>query len=307
MEPHKHEKTRKKRKGLWIAMSILLILAAGVVGVGIWQKNNLEAMVQFSQFSQEELEQQLQDNDQQVQDILNAALDAAKKVDSETVEAQEPQASVDNPEPSVEAPDNTAPAPVEPQTEPVVPAEPDVPAQPSVQPPVNDTTQTQPPEVTPTQPQTPVLPAPQPETPGTTQTPAVQEPTKVPETPAVTGPTYEEQLQAIVDRVYALRAEYLQALDDLQGEAVADYKAIPKSQRNKKAIVNFVSTYITKATTLEKQCDGKMDALVKELTQLQKKYGQSMELVEAVKYTYANEKSLKKAWYMSELEKRGMI
>ena len=307
MEPHKHEKTRKKRKGLWIAMSILLILAAGVVGVGIWQKNNLEAMMQFSQFSQEELEQQLQDNDQQVQDILNAALDAAKKVDSETVEAQEPQASVDNPEPSVEAPDNTAPAPVEPQTEPVVPAEPDVPAQPSVQPPVNDTTQTQPPEVTPTQPQTPVLPAPQPETPGTTQTPAVQEPTKVPETPAVTGPTYEEQLQAIVDRVYALRAEYLQALDDLQGEAVAAYKAIPKSQRNKKAIVNFVSTYIAKATTLEKQCDGKMDALVKELTQLQKKYGQSMELVEAVKYTYANEKSLKKAWYMSELEKRGMI
>lgn len=307
MEPHKHEKPRKKRKGLWITMSILLLLAAGVVGVGIWQKNNLEAMRQFSQFSQEELEQQLQDNDQQVQDILNAALDAAKKVDSDAAAAQDPQPSVKNPEPPVEAPDNTVQTPVEPQPEPVVPAEPDAPAQPSVQPPVTDTTQPQTPAVTPDQPQTPVQPAPQPEAPVTPQPPAVQEPEKAPEPPAVTGPTYEEQLQAIVDRVYALRAEYLQALDDLQGEAVAAYKAIPKSQRNKKAIVNFVSTYIAKATTLEKQCDGKMDALVKELTQLQKKYGQSMELVDAVKYTYANEKSLKKAWYMSELEKRGMI
>jgi len=47
--------------------------------------------------------------------------------------------------------------------------------------------------------------------------------------------------------------------------------------------------------------------LVKDLTALQKKYGQSMELVDTMKYTYANEKSLKKAWYMAELEQRGLI
>lgn len=287
METHKHIEPRKKRKGLWITMSVLLLLAVGVVGIGIWQKNNLDALKQFTQYSQEELEQQLQDNDQQVQAILNAALDAAKKVDSENTVAQDPQPPLETTEPPVNEPDNTVQTPVEPQPEPVAPVQPTAPSEPPVAPPVTNTP-----------PQTSVETSPQPETPPQTG---------APETPAVTGPTYEAQLQAIVDRVYALRAEYLQALDDLQGEAVKAYKAIPKSQRNKKAIVNFVSTYITKATNLEKQCDGKMDVLVNELAQLQKQYGQTMELVDAVKYTYANEKSLKKAWYMSELEKRGMI
>ena len=80
---------------------------------------------------------------------------------------------------------------------------------------------------------------------------------------------------------------------------------MPREKRTTKNITAFVSTYISKANALEKQCDGEMDKLVGELTQLQKKYGQSMELVQRVKYTYANEKSLKKAWYMAELEKRG--
>lgn len=303
MEPHKHIEPRKKRKGLWITMGILLILAAGIVGIGFWQKNNLEAMKQYTQFTQEELEQQLQDNDQKVQDILNAALEAAKTVDSENASSQMSQEPVKTPDETVKEPETDAQQPAEPQPEPTVPIVPTTPVEPPV---IADPPQPQQPSTA--VPQAPVTPPAQAETPP--EAPEASKPAESPpvqETPVVTGPTYEEQLQAIVDRVYALRAEYLQALDDLQAEAVAAYKAIPKSQRTKKAIINFVSTYITKATTLEKQCDGKMDALVKELAQLQKKYGQTMELVDAVKYTYANEKSLKKAWYMSELEKRGMI
>lgn len=303
MEPHKHVEPRKKRKGLWITMAILLILAVGIVGVGFWQKNNLEAMKQYTQFTQEELEQQLQDNDQQVQDILNAALEAAKTVDSGNTSSQVPQEPVKMPNETVKEPETGVQQPAEPKPEPTAPIAPTTPVEPPV---IAEPSQPQEPSTV--VPQVPVTPPTQAEPPPAA--PEASKPTESPpvqETPVVTGPTYEEQLQAIVDRVYALRAEYLQALDDLQSEAVAAYKAIPKSQRNKKAIVNFVSTYISKATTLEKQCDGKMDVLVKELTQLQKKYGQTMELVEAVKYTYANEKSLKKAWYMSELEKRGMI
>ena len=273
------------------------------MGVGFWQKNNLEAMKQYTQFTQEELEQQLQDNDQQVQDILNAALEAAKTVDSGNISSQVPQEPVKMPNETVKEPETGVQQPAEPKPEPTAPIAPTTPVDP---PHIAEPSQPQEPSAD--APQAPVTPPTQAEPPPAA--PEASKPTESPpvqETPVVTGPTYEEQLQAIVDRVYALRAEYLQALDDLQSEAVAAYKAIPKSQRNKKAIVNFVSTYISKATTLEKQCDGKMDVLVKELTQLQKKYGQTMELVEAVKYTYANEKSLKKAWYMSELEKRGMI
>ena len=125
--------------------------------------------------------------------------------------------------------------------------------------------------------------------------------------PESNGPTYKEQLQAIVDRVYALRGEYVSALEAMEKEASAAYSAIPPAERTKKKLIDFASVYISKATNLEKECDGKMDTLVADLEALQKKYGQSNELVDQMIYTYANEKSLKKAWYMAELESRGMI
>ena len=118
---------------------------------------------------------------------------------------------------------------------------------------------------------------------------------------------YEARLNDIVGRIHSLRSEYLGALDALQAEAEAAYKAIPPSQRKGSKLTSFVSTYISKGTALEQSCDGRMDSLVAELRALQREYRQSMDLVDAVKYTYANEKSLKKAWYMSELERRGFI
>ena len=133
------------------------------------------------------------------------------------------------------------------------------------------------------------------------------EPTPQPSAPTPSQPTYKEQLQAIVDRVYALRSEYVTALETLETEASAAYKAMPASEKTKKNLIDFASTYISRATNLEKECDAKMDVLVRDLEALQKKYGQSYELVEQMIYTYANEKSLKKAWYMAELESRGMI
>ncbi|MBQ5760676.1 MAG: hypothetical protein IIV85_02865 [Clostridia bacterium] len=248
-----------------------------LVCVGLWQKNNIEAMVNYGRYSQQELEQQLQSNDQQVEDLLQAALEAAKQVDAEIsaeAEAQpnaeaESQVTADTPSPS--DPSNPASVPETPKAE---------------------------------QPQSKPEAKPQPDPPKAQQ-PAAGE--KAPEVkpPVPTGPTYEQQLKAITDKVYALRTRFLGALDDLQAEAIAAYKAMPREKRTTKNITAFVSTYISKANALEKQCDGEMDKLVGELTQLQKKYGQSMELVQRVKYTYANEKSLKKAWYMAELEKRG--
>lgn len=285
--PHE-PKPHKSRKGLKITAGILLVLIAAVVGIGIWQKNNIEAVMQYSKYSQEELETQLQDNDTAINDALQAALDAAKQVDAEA--ESDTQAEI----PDVDVtPDTSDETKEEPEGETQKDPAPTKPAD---------------------KPQTGVPQAPQPAEDKVT-TPTVAPETSKPEAekpteskPAQpTGPTYEQQLQVIVDKAYALRSEYVQALEDLQAEAVSAYKAIPKAQRNTKNITAFVNKYVNKATSLEKTCDGKMDALVKDLTALQKKYGQSMDLVDTVKYTYANEKSLKKAWYMAELEKRGLI
>ena len=54
---------------------------------------------------------------------------------------------------------------------------------------------------------------------------------------------------------------------------------------------------------LEAECDAKMDAIVKELRALLKEYGQPLDLIQKVRYNYADEKSLKKAWYLAKLDK----
>ena len=249
----------KKRKRVWIWPLVLAILVAAGFGLWKWQENNIRALLQFTQNSKEDLEQQLQQNDQQVQDILNDALANADKVDPQP-ETDDSDAEL--PESDPEQPPET----IEPLPKPKPNPDPD-------------------PEPTP-EPE----PEPQPSAP-----------------PPPKQPTYKEQLQAIVDRVYALRTEYVRALETLEAEASAAYKAMPASEKTKKNLIDFASTYISKATNLEKECDAKMDVLVKDLEALQKKYGQSYELVEQMIYTYANEKSLKKAWYMAELESRGMI
>lgn len=227
------KKTEKKRRRtwLWVLLVVLLVLTAAAFGIYRWQENNIEAVKNYTQYTQEELEVKLQENTQQVQEMLDKALETAREVDAKEQEVL-----------------------VEPQPE-------DVPAE----------------QTSPQQP------------------------------PAEKKPNYEELLKAIVDKIYALRSEYVGALEGLEDEGIAAYKAIPAEKRKGKYLVEFASTYISKASKLETDCDKKMDGLVAELEALQKQYGQSDELVQQVIDTYAKEKSLKKAWYMSQLEKRGMV
>ena len=219
-----------RKKWPWILLVVLLVLAVTAFGMYRWQENNIEAIKNYTQYTQQELEVQLQENNQQVQDMLEAALETAREVDAQQTQSADTESQ----------------------------------------------------QVT-------------------------AEQTTTPSAPVEQKPSYEQLLKAIVDKVYALRREYVDQLELLEKDGIAAYKAIPVEQRKGKYLVDFASTYISKASTLEKECDKKMDGLVAELEALQKQFGQSDELVQQVINTYAREKSLKKAWYMAELEKRGMV
>ena len=231
-------KYKRYRRRRWpvVLLILLLVLMAAAFGLYRWQENNIEAVKNYTQYTQEELEVQLQENTQQVHEMLESALETARQVDA--MQAQQVEDASEN----------------------------EVPSQ---------------------------------------QTSAEQAPSQ--QAPAENKPSYEDLLKAIIDRVYALRSEYVSALEGLEKDGIAAYKAIPAEKRKGKYLVEFASTYIAKASKLEGDCDKKMDALVAELEALQKQYNQSNELVQQVIDTYAKEKSLKKAWYMSELQKRGMV
>ena len=163
--------------------------------------------------------------------------------------------------------------------------------------------------------QTPTETQPSAETTKPTETPAPSaEAAKPAETPALTETkqtaaqtAYQQQLSALIARVYVLREEYVNALEDMETAARADYKALPESQRTGKKLASLVSGYLAEAAALEKECDAKMDAVIAEMETLISANNGDMALTDTVFNTYVNEKSLKKAWYMSRLQEKGLI
>ena len=118
---------------------------------------------------------------------------------------------------------------------------------------------------------------------------------------------YQKALSALIAKVYVLREEYTNALEDMETAARADYYALPDGQRSTAKLAPLVSSYLAKATALEKECDGKMDAVIAEMEQLIKENNGDMSLTDTVFNTYVKEKSIKKAWYLSRLQEKGLV
>lgn len=118
---------------------------------------------------------------------------------------------------------------------------------------------------------------------------------------------YSERLSALVAQVYVLREEYLNDLARLEANARADYGALPESERTAARLTSLAGDYIAKGTALEKECDGKMDAILTEMERLIAENEGDESFPDLVFDSYLQEKSLKKAWYMSKLEEKGLI
>ena len=131
--------------------------------------------------------------------------------------------------------------------------------------------------------------------------------TPPPESPKPAENTYQKELSALIARVYVLREEYTLALDTMYADAKAEYLALPAEKRTKTHLLKMARGYLSRAFALEKECDGKMDEIVRAMEKLLRENNGDLGLVDTVVYTYANEKSLKKSWYMSKLEQKGLI
>lgn len=118
---------------------------------------------------------------------------------------------------------------------------------------------------------------------------------------------YQQKLSALIAKVYVLREEYTNALEDMETAAKADYYALPDGQRSVSKLAPLVSSYLAKATALEKECDGKMDEVIAEMERLIKENNGDMSLADTVFNTYVKEKSIKKAWYLSRLKEKGLV
>lgn len=117
---------------------------------------------------------------------------------------------------------------------------------------------------------------------------------------------YQKELSAIIAKVYVLREDFTMALDNMYDEAKAEYIALPAEKRTKSNLMVLASKYLSKATALEKECDARMDEIVADMEKLIQENNGDMSLVDTVVYSYANEKSLKKSWFMSKIQEKGL-
>lgn len=259
---------------LWKKILCVLVLALllAAAALAVWQRENLNALAQAQKYTQEELEEKLAENGRAIREAMADAPEITVRdlTDAERQALRDGTLSKETLVEQLLAVDGGAGETEAPPTS--GPA--DAPS-----------------------PQEPTLPQP-------SSQPQAQQPQSQ---SSAAEEDYRKRLSALIAEVYVLREEYTISLENMESAAKADYRAIPEDKRTKTALAGLVSTYLSRGSALEKECDGKMDAIVAELETLIKENQGDMTLVDLVVNTYADEKSLKKAWYMSKLEKRGLI
>ena len=270
-----------------IICGTLLLAIIGVGALAWWQRNNISAALSFARFSQEELETKLTENDQAIKNAVaeNPSVTIRDVTDEERAALREGTLTQEELVQSLLKPatmPEKAPVETKPEKSPLQKPEQKPEAKPEQKPEGDKESPSQ-----------------------TTQQPAPStsaQPEKEPE-----QSEYEQTVNALIAKVFVLREEFLIKLDELQAAAIADYKAIPADQRTTSKLAGLVSGYLTKGLDMEKQCDAQIEAIVLELEQLLQENGGDTKLAQTVYDTYVEEKSLKKAWYMAELKKRGFV
>ncbi|MEG1999880.1 MAG: hypothetical protein RR053_00605, partial [Evtepia sp.] len=76
---------------------------------------------------------------------------------------------------------------------------------------------------------------------------------------------------------------------------------LPPEQRNANGKKNVIQAKMGQLGALESQCDGEVAAVVSELRRLLKEAGESTALADQVQSAYAEEKSVRKAYYMGQM------
>ena len=131
----------------------------------------------------------------------------------------------------------------------------------------------------------------------------VLEKTAAENTPAASDPAAlqakKHRINELVAEVYVMRDSYVAKLNTIESAGKSKYSALPAEQKTKSARNKIISECISQASSLEGQCDSKMDGILSELSKLLNETGGDTTLVGRIKGTYAEQKAITKAQYIN--------
>ena len=105
-----------------------------------------------------------------------------------------------------------------------------------------------------------------------------------------------------VARMYVLKSNFESRLAALANEAKLDYISVPNSERSARKS-EVVKKVYSRAVSLESECDAQVELVLKELDSILRKSGEDRSIVDKIRKSYGEEKSLKKAYYLNLLNK----
>lgn len=265
---------KRKTKILTVFAVILFLL----IIFAVWQKDNIEAFIMGLTTTEEKLLEKREENDKIITDTLEKypeltirdltpeekmALGEGKITESEALLIMQGKITLEellNKEPPV----------VEEPTEEPEPSKPDVP--------IVEEPDPVPPERT----------EPEPTPPAATE-PDEAEPME----------NYDEQISALVGRMYVLKAEFTSKLKTLEDTTLKSYAALPAEEKTAEVKADMMKKVLDTVSAMEKECDTAVEAVLTELREVLVKSGKDTVLVNSIEEAYKNEKTITKAEYIN--------
>ena len=110
----------------------------------------------------------------------------------------------------------------------------------------------------------------------------------------------DEELSSLVGRVYVLEAKYSGAVEGLKASAISEYRSLPAEKHTESNKYAIAAKYLSRAASLESSCDSEIAGVLSRMEKVLVESGRDTGLVTQIRNTYYSEKSLKKAYYMSQ-------
>ena len=113
--------------------------------------------------------------------------------------------------------------------------------------------------------------------------------------------SYDVELQALINQLYAVKANAESGLNSAIQSAKDEYHALPADKQTATRKVSIVMGKSNELRKLEADCDKQVDAIVEKMRTLLQENGQSTELADQVKASYKAQKSAMYASLKSQL------
>ena len=110
-----------------------------------------------------------------------------------------------------------------------------------------------------------------------------------------------EVINRYLYKIYEIKAEFLGKLSVIKDDAVKAYIALPKDKRTRDAKLGIVADRILECYELENSCDIEIEKVLTSLKTELVGIGADTSIVSEIREAYKNEKSTKKAYYLSKL------